>query len=306
MSPEILFIRRIGKLLLMLFTVEVYSYTAYGDWRCRIVSYSGYESKDCVVDAILQYPRGVEMFITKENPSEGGFSDYNNLFPGFWRYGLLAIKPQVSSEDISQSSIGNYPVMFAYHSDRYENGRRGVQYDSQHYVKRHRYYLGNEWFGDGRLRIAFMTRQSAILTNRISKIKGFHKSSNGQIVTIKPKINLKSASTYALSNSVYKICDGGVFTADEKMKKRMSFGSETTYFSSTNQTNMIDGFYASELISLSVCELSEIVYWLWHRDGKVSKYPELCKRHPELFEPISGLADFKTEIGRMLVERSKQ
>lgn len=103
---------------------------------------------------------------------------------------------------------------------------------------------------------------------------------------------------------VFKMCDGGGFIVD--YATALSLVGENVGTNARIVKKKWDRqIYLSDVI-LNAREISEIVYWLWHRDGKVSKYPELCKRHPELFEPISRLDDFKTEIGRMLVERSKQ
>ena len=72
------------------------------------------------------------------------------------------------------------------------------------------------------------------------------------------------------------------------------------------EINMGKSKVIGEIISLSQRELSEIVFWLWSRDGKAATYPELCRRHPELFEPIRGFNEFKSEIGQMLLAHGKK
>ena len=100
-----------------------------------------------------------------------------------------------------------------------------------------------------------------------------------------------------IASRAFVVCDGGAFSVDYPSARKII---QAKNCSVTGEVRDDRDWRLSEDINLNGREISEIVYWLWNRDGKGAKYSELCRRNPELFEPISKAEPYKTEIGRAL------
>jgi len=254
--------------------------------------------KSSIVDSMLAYPSNVTCAITSPNIVD--FFRRDVALSEAWRFGLVCSETMFDSRFNDGLSIpqSDPSLVFFFESDRH------AAIDVNHPVNA---YAGSFVFNKGVCRLVFVTRQAEPIPDRFTGSDFTPHGSSGRSME-------SFFADYGPGREkllrefrvrVFKICDGGSFVVSYDVSKRMAENRALMPTSSIDKRKWSRAFYIDD-IALNAREISEIVYWLWHRDGKVSKYPELCKRHPELFEPISGLDDFKTEIGRMLVERSKQ
>ena len=259
--------------------------------------------KESVVQSIQNYCQNVTFAILFDS-KKLTFSRQNHILPQFWRFGLVAAESMIDSRWADGIPIPSLDqnLLFCYESDRHS--KLDMNDDTIN-------YCGSASFSLGMCRIFFMTPQRSIIESRYDAIELIP---GGRVSTSLTKFLSKDSNrdyyAGAFSNRVFKTCDGGAFSVDYKcaekaLKDKLSLSEDEGQLCAIAKREWDSQLYLGDVV-LGGREISEIVYWLWKRDGKVGKYPELCKRHPELFEPISGLDDFKTEIGRMLVERSKQ
>jgi len=273
--------------------------------KCLAISFIEYPNKQFVVSKIAGFEDNVSLLLVD------GISTNTNLLkrackilPYYPFFGLTAVqKLKCSSLDISTSYSD---IVFLYRSDLSRNHSQiAPEYDRAGRLVKPKGYCPSELLFDSGPRLVFAERCFVPDATRMLKIKEFSaQGGTGHVYSydgiFKEKGIDKPCFLSNFSNTVYKICDGGLFAFNNpNVSQCANDGRGFTI-------DDIKALLSKEIIDFSSREASEIVYWLWKRDGKVGKYPELCKRHPELFEPISGLDDFKTEIGRMLVERSKQ
>ena len=252
--------------------------------------------RESVVNSIERYATNVTFAITVKKPNIVARAD--SVIPFAWRFGLEETDSIVDSRlfDNIVPPAQEPGLLLVYESDRH------TKVDLNHPPSG---YVGSPIFEYGICRIVFLERQTTPIKERFSESDYVL---NAEKVPFERFFDVFSINRNNFMSEfkarVFKMCDGGGFIVD--YATALSLVGENVGTNARIVKKKWDRqIYLSDVI-LNAREISEIVYWLWHRDGKVSKYPELCKRHPELFEPISGLDDFKTEIGRMLVERSKQ
>lgn len=260
-------------------------------------------TKKSIVTSIERYPTNVSFSVIYSLPIH--FDRCEKIFPSAWRFGLVAVESSIDSRwaDGLLFPVRERDLLFLYESNRH------ASIDINHWPSE---YCGAYEFELGSCRIVFSTWRGAPDKKRyISRelipcgeldvpFEQFWKSKG-----IDKAMHLR-----AFQERAFAMCDGGAYELDFESAMRVVRAVRSSRADSGNISDPDKKAWKSQSygndVELNSREISEIVYWLWKRDGKVGKYPELCKRHPELFEPISGLDDFKTEIGRMLVERSKQ
>ena len=102
------------------------------------------------------------------------------------------------------------------------------------------------------------------------------------------------------SNRVFKICRIGFFGIP--FASAVAFVNNTaTRQDDAKELRIEPTPKTAHLNVLDPREISEVVYWLWKRKGKTEEYAGFVKAHPELFEPIAGEEEFRTELGRRLI-----
>ena len=102
------------------------------------------------------------------------------------------------------------------------------------------------------------------------------------------------------SNRVFKICRIGFFGIP--FASAVAFVNNTaTRQDDAKELRIEPTPKTAHLNVLDPREISEVVYWLWKRKGKTEEYAGFVKTHPELFEPIAGEEEFRTELGRRLI-----
>lgn len=108
------------------------------------------------------------------------------------------------------------------------------------------------------------------------------------------------------SNQVYRVMDACIFQADHPIPDLPETDNIRANINNLKamKTRVPDLQEMSNLIRLSAREVSEIVftaYWLEGAEG-AAKYAGSCVAHPAVLVPLSGPADFETEIGKRLFD----
>lgn len=107
----------------------------------------------------------------------------------------------------------------------------------------------------------------------------------------------KTTFDEVFANHVYMRCQCGPFDIEDETAVNIA-----AHDARGMDTRATIGNAKSECrVSLNRREISETVYWLWNRKGKVDEYASFVKSHPELFEPIADVSEFKTELGKRLL-----
>ena len=107
------------------------------------------------------------------------------------------------------------------------------------------------------------------------------------------------------SNNVYKV-SGGMFAVEMDVAvKVVEHDFRRGFQSSETERRVARTPRFGDIIVLNGREISEVVYWLWRRKAKPDEYAHFVKAHPELFEPIADVSEFKTELGRRLLDARK-
>ena len=257
--------------------------------------------KESIVESIAGYSTNVSFAVLFQSRAVA-FDRCEQVLPQAWRFGLSAVESVIDSRwaDGVNMPANDGNLLFLYESDRHAE----VTID-----KKPHGYVGSPHFAQGICRLVFMTAQRMPIGKRYNQIELVP---GGTLVTPLEKLWIskgidKDKYLDEFSRRVFKTCDGGAFCVDlgcaQKilgcMKRHRENGLPMNNDAWDNQLYMED-------VALNAREISEVVYWLWLRDGKEGKYPELSRRNPELFEPIGDISEFKTEIGHMLVARSKK
>ena len=275
--------------------VEVHAVTPFSAAASNI--------RESIVASIARYPTNVSFSVIYVLPIH--FHRCETVFPSAWRFGLQDVESIIDSRwaDGLRVPEQERDLLFLYESNRHAS--IDMNFCPSEYFGAYAFELRS-------CRIVFLTwrgkpdrrrydsrelvpgRQLEVPYEDFWRYKGIDKT-----------MHLR-----AFRDRAFAMCDGGAFEVDYESAVRVVCAAKSTRAGCSALPEPDKKAWKSQSydndVELNSREISEIVYWLWKRDGKVGKYPELCKRHPELFEPISGLDDFKTEIGRMLVERSKQ
>ena len=267
-----------------------------------VYRFTEYENKDSVVKAIKMFDNGVSLFLleglSKKNEA---FQKVPKILPYHSFFGLMAVvaREMKISKLTLDPKLEKADLFFMYNSDISRNpSATAPEYDRRGPRTKMKGYAPVEIFLPEEPRIVFATRVKNPDISRMSSSQRFSsESATGRSYSYEEMFTKKHIDKGAFlsnfSNCVYKICDGGVFIAQQFVDyQREKHGKNAKVI--------------GEIISLSQRELSEIVFWLWSRDGKAATYPELCRRHPELFEPIRGFNEFKSEIGQMLLAHGKK
>ena len=262
------------------------------------------QNKESVARSIIGYAANVS-FAILYHPNRIAFDRCERVLPHAWRFGLSEVESIIDSRwaDGIKMPLEDINLLFLYESDRCSNVGRGKQIHA---------YVGSPHFMPGICRIVFMTAQGKPIQERYSQ----QELMPGGVCVI-PFEKFWSAKRISqnqfmetFSCHVFKICDGGAFTVEYGCAQRVlhnmrhSAGSAALY-DEPNKDSWNNQLYLNDVV-LDGREISEIVFWLWSRDGKAATYPELCRRHPELFEPIRGFNEFKSEIGQMLLAHGKK
>lgn len=280
-------------LFLIGFLWSATSYAALVVETGAVYDFDEYENKDFVINAIMKFDSNFSVLQVNGSFEIGGVhQEAMRLLPYYSFWGLNAVKCVDATR--LDGSRETEEILFLYNSDISRNPTEATpEYDRNGRIVKRKGYVPCEVFISGLPNVVFAKKVSKPDVSRFTSTRKFsskegagHSCSYNKF--FKEKGIDKDAFLSTFSNTVHKICDSGVFAIKPKQKK------ETV-------SNVI-----GEIISLSPREISEVVYWLWLRDGKEGKYPELSRRNPELFEPIGDISEFKTEIGHMLVARSKK
>ena len=189
-------------------------------------------------------------------------------------------------------------------SDRYYKDMSSPRYMDRIPDPRSFVYIGSPDVMDGLCRVLFVTRSKDSIDAQYHPLRmektmpdGSRKVEEHSFSDFLSKLGYEASDMAKFTNVVFKICDGGVFgLAPDAVKDvfRHDFPKGQT---ETLETVPRYG----RLVSFTKREISEVAFWVFAKRNRKSSYSHLAERHPELFLPLSGFADFETVIGKRLV-----
>lgn len=172
-------------------------------------------------------------------------------------------------------------------------------------------YHGEPVFNDCVCRFALVKLQKTPMRSRFRPFRARSKLASPDLVDwdsvwdyeIRPGVKVfdKQQFLSVFSNNVYKV-SGGMFAVDMGVAKKIVTHDFRRGCSAPAEGHCVATTpRLGNIAILNGREISEVVYWLWNRKGKVDEYANFVKSHPELFEPIADVSEFKTELGKRLL-----
>ena len=161
-------------------------------------------------------------------------------------------------------------------------------------------YTRQNSFYDGVMKLLFMEQITAPIPERFdtATIVMEGRRWNPTFETAIDDFNIDKATfDEVFANHVYMRCQCGPFDIEEDTAANI--GAHDA--SGMDARASIGNTKPECRVTLNRREISETVYWLWNRKGKVDEYASFVKSHPELFEPIADVSEFKTELGKRLL-----
>ena len=160
-------------------------------------------------------------------------------------------------------------------------------------------YDGDAEYCDGRMRLEFLNKVSSPKAERFRNITVVLEGEKKQVTfeSVIQDFHIDKAKfSRVFANQVYMRCPCGPFGVEDGVARNIQAHDAAGVKPSVPR---VPG--GGSLVSLNAREISEVVYWLWRRKGKTDEYAGFVKAHPELFEPIAGEEEFRTELGRRLI-----
>lgn len=262
--------------------------------------------KKSIIASIASYPEDVELFVV----NSFALGDLLGEKPPHLRfpYYVLDISPARLLFASLPCGMDGWPKeggrgVFFRHSDRFAKNMFGVRCMDRMPEPRTYLYIGDCRVDDGMCRLVFATRNENPIDANYRPIRIGTKTEDGTVRFDEPKfdeflsrIGCSKASVNAASNSVFKICDGGVFgLTPESVSDVVRHDSPQSANEHRETTPAV-----CDIVQLTKREVSEVAFWVFAKRNRKPVYSRLAERHPELFLPMSGFADFETEIGNGL------
>jgi len=219
----------------------------------------------------------------------------NSRLDMFSLFGLDAFSPIMTGCD--QGLSGGGEVAFVYQSKKDVESRgtwRSIKPSGE-------IYNGPNSFYDGAMKLLFMEQVTTPIAERFDASTAIMLKGR----TLKPSFETavedlgidKKKFDETFANDVFMRCFCGPFgIREETAKKILEHDVKDAELRTPNKRNAF-----RKLVYLDGREISEVVYWLWRRKGKAGEYAGFVKAHPELFEPIVDVSEFRTELGRRLL-----
>ena len=237
----------------------------------------------------------VQFFVSCEGGCAG--ADYNkarSCIPFYSAFGLKAVSPLLRSQEIRQRQDD---LIFLYESQETFDGRWGWRPLPMQSAKGGSHYVGQR---HGLVTIGFIVKVTTPIKERFTAVEavvnGERRCTTYESAFADFNID-KAKFDEVFAKQVFMRCHCGLFGVEHSTAKRIM-----DHDAGGNKLELSQAKVQSRgLIFLDGREISEMVYWLWQRKGKVDEYDSFVKAHPELFEPIAGEEDFRTELGRRLI-----
>jgi len=221
----------------------------------------------------------------------------NKRIPFYRCFGLDAYYPKIVS-DVHATDATDNGLCYVYQSDpefKTKNEWRPLGLGTQ------RVYNKFGSIDDAKMAIFFVEKVKSPKPERFRNETINFDGATSRKVTFETAVEdlgidkKKFDETFA--NDVFMRCFCGPFgIREETAKKILEHDVKDAELRTPNKRNAF-----RKLVYLDGREISEVVYWLWRRKGKAGEYAGFVKAHPELFEPIADVSEFRTELGRRLL-----
>ena len=270
---------------------------AHASERDRDTSYESAEVdiKTGIVHGIQNYPPDVEFaVIAVKTDLRSLFKTARSQMPYFSSFGLRLASPVITGF----ASTNNLDeLLFIYDSEGQNREVWGWRPISSAIGPAP--YDGDAEYCDGRMRLEFLNKVSSPKAERFRNITVVLEGEKKQVTfeSVIQDFHIDKAKfSRVFANQVYMRCPCGPFGVEDGVARNIQAHDAAGVKPSVPR---VPG--GGSLVSLNAREISEVVYWLWRRKGKTDEYAGFVKAHPELFEPIAGEEEFRTELGRRLI-----
>ncbi len=270
-------------------------------------TYIGVEraTQDSILQSIASYPADVELLVVNSFPELHYMEEKRPPLP-YFALDLYRARSLIESFRPERDSriSGDEDALYFRLSDRYRKDRSSPRYKERIPDPRRFVYVGSPNVMDGLCRILFVTRSKEAIDAqyrpmRLEKVMadGSRKPVEHTFLEFLSELGYAASDISQFTNVVFKMCDGGVFGLAPAVVREVLEHDRPECLSERQETVPRYG----KLVSFSKREVSEIAFWVFAKRNRRSVYSRLAERHPELFLPMSGFADFETEVGKGLV-----
>lgn len=265
--------------------------------------------RNSVIASVASYPEDVELFVVNSFAVE----DLLKEKPPHLRFPYYALDISPARLLVASVSCGmdGWPGegergAFFSRSDRFNAAVFGVQCMDRRRPPPHTYlYIGDCRVDDGMCRLVFATRSEKPIDANYRPIRMGTKTEDGSVRFDEPtfrdflsRIGCPASGVSAASNSVFKICDGGTFALSPELAVAVVKHDSPSRADDQLETTP----EMRDIVQLTKREASEVAFFVFAKRNRRPVYSRLAERHLELFLPLSGFADFETEIGKGLMD----